>query len=116
MQPLDREGLAYRSGDIFLGPKVRKFLEIYHIGGPTTLFYVSNWSFVHMLSGILTAWILFNYFSDYDFYLTGFSIHSIWELWQILIGMTNIMTKRGAIDIVVDTVFFMAGMIIYSAF
>jgi hypothetical protein len=69
-----------------------------------------------MLSGILTAWILFNYLPEYDFYLTGFTIHSIWELWQILIGMTKIMTRRGVIDVFVDTVFFMAGMVIYSAF
>lgn len=116
MLPVDKNSLLYRSGDVFLNPETRRFLEYYWIGNGTSTFYVTNWSFVHLFSGILTGWILYNYFADYEFYATGFNIHTIWEIWQIIIGMTKIGTLRGFIDVWVDTAFFMVGMWIYSAF
>lgn len=116
MQPFAKDSLVYRSGDVFLGPRIRKFLEYYYIGNSTSVFYVTNWSFVHLLSGVLTAWILVQYFPDYEFYTTGFNIHTVWEIWQIIIGMTKIGTARGMIDVLVDTAFFMVGMLIYSMF
>lgn len=108
------EDILYRSGDVFLPKRARTFLEKYHIGGPTSTFYVTNWSIVHFLSGVLTAWILVNYFPTYALYKTGFWIHTAWEYWQIFIGMTKYYTVRGALDIVVDTLFFMGGMIFFS--
>jgi hypothetical protein len=116
MQPFEKDSLIYRSGDVFLGPRVRRFLEYYHLGNTRSLIYVSNWSFVHLFSGVFTAWVLIQYFPDYDFYVTGFNIHTLWEIWQIIIGMTKVHTSRGAIDIIVDTAFFMTGMWIYSLF
>jgi hypothetical protein len=111
---VNKNSLLYRSGDVFLSPKVRKFLETYHIGDSKSLVYVTNWSFVHFLSGIFLGWILVSYFSDWNYYLSGFWIHTVWELWQIVIGMTKIHTYRGLIDVGVDTLFFMFGLLAYS--
>jgi hypothetical protein len=60
------------------------------------------------LSGVLTAWLITPSFK------TGFWIHTAWEFWQIFIGMTKYKTQRGALDIVVDTLFFMGGMLFFS--
>ena len=41
-----------------------------------------------------------------------FALHTIWECWQILIGMSKpyMLTGRGnLVDIVVDTLMFMLG-------
>lgn len=86
----------YASGDLFLPKQLRNFLETYIIGNNTSLFYISLWSFMHMLSGIL--------FSLVSNSLQGYIVtHTIWELWQIYIGMTPIHTLRGVIDIFTDT-------------
>ena len=102
--------LIYRSGDAFLPKSVRDFLEIYHIGDDLSTFYITNWSFVHMGSGVLTGYILLRWFRHLPYYLTAFIIHTIWELWQIFIGMTKWRTTRGQLDIVVDTIMFMIGV------
>jgi len=111
---IDKNSLLYRSGDVFLSSGVRKFLETYHIGNSKSLLYVTNWSFVHFLSGIFLGWILISYFPDWNYYFSGLWIHTVWELWQILIGMTKIYTYRGMIDVGVDTLFFMIGLLVYS--
>lgn len=104
--------IIYRSGDAFLPRSVLNYLEIYLVGNATSAIYVNVWSLVHMLSGILTAWILVSYFPEYSLYKTGFWIHTAWEYWQIFIGMTKYKTRRGALDIVMDTLFFMSGMVL----
>jgi len=110
---VDKNDIFYRSGDVFLPKGVRSFLEHYHIGDSRSVFYVSNWTGVHFLSGILTGWFLLNYQPQYDYYITGFILHTIWEFWQIFIGMTKIGTPRGQMDLVVDTVAFLIGMVVY---
>jgi hypothetical protein len=102
------EDILYRSGDVFLPKQVRTFLETYLIGNPTSTFYVSVWSLVHMLSGVLIAQFVTSS------YKTGFWMHTAWEYWQIFIGMTKYKTLRGALDVVTDTVFFMGGMLLFS--
>lgn len=106
--------LLYRSGDLFLPKSVRTILEQYYIGNDKTVFYITNWSFVHLLSGVLTGYILVKWYSNLPYYTTGFIIHGIWELWQIFIGMTKWKTLRGQMDIFVDTVMFMVGMFLFS--
>ena len=97
------KALAYRSGDLFMPTKIREFLYINIIGSDKTLFYISYWSIIHLISGILT-WIIVG---DY---LNGFLIHTIWEFWQKIIGMT-VWDLRGGIDTLMDTVLFMIGMV-----
>lgn len=86
----------YASGDLFLPKSVRTFLETYVIGDDKSLVYISLWSFMHSFSGVL-----FSFVSDS---LQGYIVvHTVWELWQIYIGMTPIHTARGVIDIFTDT-------------
>lgn len=110
---MDWEALLFHSGDLFLPKNVKDFLEQYWIGDDTSLFYISWWTFIHFLSGILTSSLLLEY-NYKNVFLLGFIIHSIWELWQILGKNTHYWTLRGKIDILTDTVAFMIGMLIYK--
>jgi hypothetical protein len=107
------EKVLFRSGDLFLPTSVRGFLETYWIGNDTSIFYISWWTFIHFISGILTGWIL----SDFTYYyIYGFLIHTIWELWQIIGKNTKYWTTRGQVDVLVDTISYMLGMTTYRAF
>lgn len=104
-----------RTGDLLLPRPVLDVLEIYHIGGPKSLVYVTNWSIVHFVSGLLTGYLLLQYYPRYNYYWAGFVIHTIWEIWQLVVNNTP-YTIRGMIDIGMDTVLFMAGMIVFKNF
>lgn len=118
--------IIYSSGDVFLPEKLKKFLSIDLIGDHNKTFYISNWSIVHLLSGILLGFILiFNNFSKYgkltneEYYLKMFSVHSIWEFWQIFIGMSNPLRLTGQsniVDIIIDTILFMFGAFIVKLY
>jgi len=107
--PTLRDAL-YLSGDLFLPKPMREVLERYWIGNDRTIIYITNWSLMHVLSGILTGYILLTYAPSYSYYSTGFVIHSAWELWQILVKNTPYHTLRGVVDIGMDTLLFMVGM------
>ena len=109
-------GMLYRSGDVFLPKPVRDVLQHYWIGSEKSTFYITNWSIVHFLSGIATAYLLAQSKTRENIYLVAFLIHTLWELWQIYIGMTPIRTLRGQVDITVDTVLFMIGTWVYLNF
>jgi hypothetical protein len=105
------QDILFRSGDLFLPKGVRDFLEYYYIGNGKSTLYVTNWSIIHFLTGILlTNYLLKKRMNIYEIVLITFIIHTIWELWQIYGGNTPIGTLRGQIDVLVDTVFFMAGV------
>ena len=108
---VDRESLLYRSGDVFLPKPVRTFLESYHLGDSKSTVYITNWTLVHFMSGILTGWLLLNYAPKWNYYWVGFWGHTITEVWQIMIGMTPVHTIRGILDIGMDTLWFMGGLI-----
>jgi hypothetical protein len=97
----------YASGDLFLPSKVRKVLETYILGNDTSLFYITLWSFVHFISGIV-----FSFMSDS---LQGYLVvHTIWELWQIYIRMTPIARIRGVIDVITDTCMGVLGFVVFK--
>jgi len=98
----------YASGDLFLPKEVRNILETYIIGNDTSLVYITLWSFMHSLSGVLFRFVN-NSLQDY------IVVHTIWELWQIYIGMTPIHTARGVIDIFVDTLMGIIGFMFASS-
>jgi hypothetical protein len=76
--------------------------------------YITNWTVVHFGSGVLTA-LLFRPTMSFSALLAlGLLIHTLWELWQILIGMTHIATLRGKVDTVVDTVAYMLGLFLFA--
>lgn len=111
--------ILYSSGDVFLPESLKKFLAIDLVGDCRKTFYISNWSLVHLLSGILAGYILiyFNFsktglLGTQEYYLKMFAIHTIWEMWQIFIGMSNPLRLTGRsniIDILIDTLLFMTG-------
>lgn len=94
------------SGDLFLPPSIRRFLYNNIIGTNISLFYISYWSILHFISGILLSIIGVSY-------STGLLIHTLWELWQKFIGMT-VWNLRGGIDTIIDTLLCMLGMFIAS--
>jgi len=97
--------LLYRSGDLFLPKNIRKFLETYIVGNDKSYYYISYWTIAHLISGILTYYLItVNP-------INALLFHTAWELWQIFIGMT-ILDTRGIIDIANDTLFFMCGFYI----
>ena len=98
-EPILRNWL-YRSGDIFLPRKYVDKLDKYIIGNDTSVMYLNYWSLMHLLSGVLFP---------SENYLYYFIVHSLWELWQIFIGMTP-LNLRGFIDIIVDTLMGLLGM------
>ncbi len=109
------KNMARDSGDLFLPQPIRRFLYTHIIGSPTSLLYISYWSILHMLSGALTGILLLcmsaNYKIRLPYYFTGVFVHTLWELWQKFIGMTQ-WDLRGSIDTIVDTVMYLAGMVV----
>lgn len=105
----------YESGNFFISGRLKQFLDHYYIGDDNSIFYFSNWSIVHFLSGIIIGYILTQILDITCIkiiYIHGFIIHSIWELWQILVKNTK-LNIRGIVDISVDTICFMIGLYIY---
>jgi hypothetical protein len=114
--PYTTQDILFRSGDLFLPTPVRRFLEHYYIGSDTSLVYVSTWSFVHFLSGIVTAYLFLRYTPQHNVYIQSLILHTIWELWQILGKNTPIGTPRGQLDVLMDTAFFMGGVWVYKRY
>jgi hypothetical protein len=107
--------LLYKSGDIFLTGRIKNFLDTILLGDYESVWYISNWTLMHMISGIIIAFLFEQYKNKY---VIGLVIHTIWELWQIYIGMSNahnrLSGKNGLIDTIIDTLFFFLGMIMYD--
>jgi Cu-Zn family superoxide dismutase len=102
------DSILYRSGDLFLNDAAKKFLYSYIAGNDSSLVYINYWSVIHFLSGILVFMGLRLLGID-NYYLIGLVIHTLWEFWQLSIGMTK-LNPRGLIDIGMDTGIFMGGM------
>lgn len=117
MPPADTASYVYRSGDLFLGARARRVLETFLFGNYNTLIYITYWSVLHFLSGVLFAYVCARY-SLQSPYVLGFWVHTAWEAWQVAIGMSHplrLTGHNGLIDIAMDTALFMAGMWIATA-
>jgi hypothetical protein len=105
--------VIYDSGDLFLPEKIKRVLEIDLIGSSKKTFYISIWSLIHVVSGVILGYIYLYLNYDTRFYTNNmFVIHTIWEFWQILIGMSKPHKFSGGgnlLDIVLDTILFMIG-------
>jgi hypothetical protein len=111
------EDILFRSGDLFLPTWLRNFLEYYYIGNSKSVFYVSNWSLVHFFTGMLVAGLFLKGegrkgYTRMEIIGITFLIHTLWELWQIYGKNTPIHTLRGQVDVLVDTVFYMVGVLV----
>lgn len=120
---IDLYNIIYNSGDVFLPPLIKKILDKDIIGNSKKTFYISGWTFMHFFSGIISAYFLIKYFKNNNkplvlsnYLLYSFILHSLWELWQIIIGMSRPYTLYGRsniIDTLIDTISFMLGSYIY---
>jgi hypothetical protein len=117
---MEKDGLFFRSGDLFLNKRMRKFLETFLIGSYDSSIYITYWSILHFISGIITSYILHIYAPNIQHpYSVGFAGHTLWEGWQVYIGMSrpwNWKGHNGFTDFTMDTALFMAGMYAYNWF
>jgi len=108
--------ILYSSGDVFLPDKFKKILMYDIIGSHKNTFYVSGWSIIHFMSGLIFSvlYLFFN-FNIKNYFKNLFILHTCWELWQILIGMSKpykITGSSNIIDTIIDTVLFMISVYI----
>jgi hypothetical protein len=106
--------ILYNSGDAYLPKKIKDILRTNLIGTSEKTFYVSGWSIIHLINGIIIGYIYLYYLNgDSRFYTYRLVIiHTMWEFWQMLIGMTkpyNLTGPNNLFDTILDTIFFMIG-------
>lgn len=116
MNNIDLNTIIYNSGDAFLPEKIKNILGRDFIGSSEKTFYVSGWSIVHLISGIIMGYIYLYFKGDRKLYaLKLFILHTMWEFWQTLIGMAKpykLTGRSNLIDTIMDTIFFMFGAFI----
>ena len=109
--------IIYNTGDVFLPKIVRDVLGTILFKYPNVeedyVFYIQGWSIVHFVSGMVFGYLYTHLgFNDLNYYYNAFIIHTLWELWQIAIGMSKpfkLSGRNSFVDIIVDTIFFMIG-------
>jgi hypothetical protein len=98
---------------MFLPEKFKKILGTDLIGTSKKTFYVSGWSIIHLINGIIFGYIFLYFKLDSSFYFYKlFILHTIWELWQMLIGMSRpykLTGRSNIMDTIMDTILFMLG-------
>lgn len=116
-----KDSLLYRSGDVFLPKRIRDFLETPIYGHYSkTKVYITYWSIMHLISGVITGIYLKEFLNIQNLVSRlqfGILLHTIWELWQVYIGMASLSRltgKNGLVDIILDTIFFIIGMLLIS--
>jgi len=110
----------YNSGDAFLPEKIKQLLSTDFIGSSTKTFYVSGWSIVHFMNGIIIGYLYLYFNWDRRLYMFKlFIIHTLWELWETILGMSkpyNLTGRGNIIDMIMDTLFFMLGAYILRSY
>jgi VanZ family protein len=110
---IDWEEMLYHSGDFFLPKPIKQTLDKSIYMTSDYSFYINGWTFVHFFSGMLVGAIYLYLDKPIKYYYYKmFIIHTIWELWQMLIGMSKPYKLTGdsnLIDTIVDTIVFMIG-------
>lgn len=98
------EALLYSSGDLFLPDNIINLLNTYIVGDAVSSYYINLWSILHLVVGLLFRFV------SHDVNI-AFMTHFIWELWQVVIGMTK-LNLRGVVDIINDFALFIVGFYI----
>jgi hypothetical protein len=113
MSKFTMQRILYNSGDVFLPENIKQILGTDIIGSSKKTFYVSGWSIIHFLNGIIIGFFYLYFKYDIKFYtISLLFIHTLWEIWQIIIGMAKpykLTGRSNLIDSILDTVFFMSG-------
>ena len=112
--------IIYNSGDVFLPEKIKKKLMYDIIGSHNNTFYISGWSLIHFINGLIFGilYLFFN-FNKKNYFKNLFILHTCWEIWQTIIGMAKPYKMTGSsniIDTIVDTVLFMSGIYIVKKY
>lgn len=119
---IDWDKVIYNSGDVFFPKPLKELLDKDILTTHSRSFYINGWSFMHFFSGIVIGAIYLYLGKPSEFYyFKMLVIHTIWELWQMLIGMSKPWKLTGdsnLIDTFVDTIVFMLGtyitLVIYN--
>jgi hypothetical protein len=105
--------IIFSSGEILLPDSVRNPLMANIVGSSQKTFYISGWSIIHIINGILFGYLYLVFKYDMKRYVINMLIlHTCWEGWQMLIGMSNPYKLTGPnnlIDTFMDTLLFMVG-------
>ena len=112
--------IIYNSGDVFLPEKIKKKLMYDIIGSHNNTFYISGWSLIHFINGLIFGilYLFFN-FNKKNYFKNLFILHTCWEIWQTIIGMAKpykMNCSSNIIDTIVDTVLFMSGIYIVKKY
>ena len=120
---IDWHKVIFNSGDVFLPEPIKNFLSIFIYKYPNTkkesnlIFYIQWWSIVHFISGIVVGFLYLYYgYQIQNYFLYMLIIHTLWEIWQVTIGMSkpyNLIGRNGLIDTITDTTLFMIGAYLY---
>ena len=105
--------IIYSSGDVFLPESIKQILTIDIIGSSKNTFYVSGWSIIHFINGMLFGYLYLYYgYNPKKYFFNMLILHTCWELWQIVIGMSkpySLVGSSNIVDTMLDTILFMAG-------
>ena len=116
MDNIDKEyikEIIFSSGEILLPDSVKNPLTANIIGSSKKTFYISGWSIIHIINGLIVGFLYL--FFNYDikrYAINMLIIHTVWEVWQMLIGMSKPYKLTGSnnlIDTIMDTLLFMLG-------
>ena len=116
MDNIDKEyikEIIFSSGEILLPDSVKNSLTSNIIGSSKKTFYISGWSIIHIINGLIVGFLYL--FFNYDikrYAINMLIIHTVWEVWQMLIGMSKPYKLTGSnnlIDTIMDTLLFMLG-------
>ena len=105
--------MIYNSGDFFFPKFIINILDKYIYVTQNNSFYINGWTLLHYFSGMILGAVYLYLDKELKFYYYKlFIIHTLWELWQMLIGMSKPWKLTGdsnLIDTFVDTTVFMIG-------
>ena len=114
------KNIIYNSGDAFLPDNIKQILSYDIIGSHKKTFYISGWSIVHFINGIIFGYLYLYFRYDKKYYIINLVIlHTLWEFWQIIIGMSrpySLSGRSNLIDTIVDAILFMSGALITKYF
>jgi len=101
----------WKIGDGLMPQPVRDTL--YKSWYKTETIDLNGWSFMHALSGAIFAYLF-----PKQTVLMWIFIHTLWEIYQIIIGMTQIKEnpKEESVDVFFDTLFSVIGFFVVKGY
>jgi hypothetical protein len=108
-----RKDILSRAGDAFIPVFITDRLNKLLYKSPNYTFYIQGWTFLHFFTGIIIGFLyLYMRYDKKYYFLSMFIIHTLWEIWQVIVGIAkpwNISGRNSIIDSTMDTIMFMFG-------